>query len=319
MKLSFLLLAFAVLIAGCGSNLPTPSQTKASVAPVPVTVATPSKSLSQLPLYVAIQQGFFRELGLEVTLKEMAPPAQVAAVSAGDVDYTTAIGSSLQAAARGLPIKTVLALADKPQHILIASKNVSSVKDLAGKVVGISARGSTTERELQVVLGKNGLTEQSVEIIALGDSANTVAALLSGRIQATVLPVPDNFVAEKEAGGHELVNIAQVMDAPLSGLSSSVTRLEGKPDQVIALIKGALRGTAFIKSHRPETVQMIASFTDIDQATADRAYDLVRDSYADSGIVGDEAIRNTIVDPQAAASLNPSQAVDWTFARKAAA
>lgn len=247
----------------------------------------------------------------------MAPPAQVAAVSAGEVDYTTAIGSSVQAAARGLPVKTVMALAAKPQHVLIASKNVSSVKDLAGKVVGISAHGSTTERELQVVLSQNGLTEQAVQIIALGDSANTVAALQAGRIDATVLPVPDNFVAETEAGGHELVNIAQIMDAPLSGISTSEKRLHDTPDQVVALIKGALRGTAFIKSHRAETVQLIAQFTAIDQATAGKAYDLVRDSYADSGIVSDEAVRNTIVDQQAAAALKPSQAVDWSFARKA--
>ncbi|HVA25705.1 MAG TPA: ABC transporter substrate-binding protein [Chloroflexota bacterium] len=316
MKSLILALGFAAgAVSACGGALPAPS--KPSVPAQTVTVATPSKSLSQLPLYVAIQRGFFKELGLNVQFKEMTPPAQVAAVAAGEVDYTTAIGSSIQAAARGLPIKTVLTLAGKPQHVLVATKDISSVQQLAGKTVGISARGSTTERELQVVLQQNGLTEQSVQIVALGDSANTVAAMKAGRIDATVLPVPDNFVAEREAGGHTLVNIAQVMDAPLSGLSTSNKRLQDNPDQVVALIKGALKGTAYIKANKTETAALIAKFTAIDATTAAQAYDLVRDTYADTGIVTDAAIRNTIIDQQAAAALNLSQVVDWSFAKRA--
>jgi len=139
----------------------------------------------------------------------------------------------------------------------------------------------------------------------------------AGRIDATVLPVPDNFVAEKEAGGHTLVNIAEVMDAPLSGLSTSDKRLHDQPDQIVALIKGALKGTAYIKANKTEAVALIAQFTAIDAATASQAYDLVRDTYADTGIVSDDAIRNTIVDQQAAAALSPSQVVDWTFAKRA--
>ncbi|MFI5266813.1 MAG: hypothetical protein ACHQ7M_05480, partial [Chloroflexota bacterium] len=89
------------------------------------------------------------------------------------------------------------------------------------------------------------------------------------------------------------------------------------PDQVVALIKGALRGTAYIKANKPETAAIIAQFTAIDAATAAQAYDLVRDTYTDTGIVTDDAIRNTIVDQQAAAALNPSQVVDWSFAKRA--
>ncbi len=298
------------LLTACGSTAAPPP-------PRSVTIATPSRSLSQFSLFVAIQRGYFRELGLDVQLKEMAPPAQVAAVAAGEVDYTTAIGSSVQANARGLPIKTVLVLADKPQHVLMARKDIIDVKQLAGKVVGISARGSTTERELQVVLAQNGLSEQAVQILALGDSPNTVAAMAAGRIDATVLPVPDNFIAEKEAGAHALVDIAKVMSAPLSGLSASDKKVKEQPDQVVALIKATLKGTAFTKSSKAEAVQLIVQFTGVDQATAGQAYDLVRDTYTDTGMVSDDSIRNTIVEPSAAAALNVAQAVDWSFAKQA--
>ena len=304
-------LLLVLVLAGCGGAAAPPAQLQS------VTVATPSKSLSQLSLFVAIQRGFFKEQGLDVQLKEMAPPAQVAAVAAGEVDFTTAIGSSIQANARGLPIKTVLVLADKPQHVLMARKEISDPKQLAGKIVGISARGSTTERELQVVLAQNGLKEQDVQILALGDSANTVAAMAAGRIDATVLPVPDNFIAEKEAGAHTLVDIAKVMSAPLSGLTASEKRLKERPDQTVALIKAILKGTAFTKSNKVEATQLIAQFTGVDAATAAQAYELVRDTYADSGIVSDEAIRNTQTDPSAAAALNVAQAVDWSFAKQA--
>ncbi|HLG71594.1 MAG TPA: ABC transporter substrate-binding protein [Chloroflexota bacterium] len=309
-------MAVAVLLAACGSATP---QTAPTPKPLQaVTVATPSKSLSQFPLYVALQKGFFKEQGLDVTLKEMAPPAQVAAVGAGEVDYTTAIGSSVQASARGLPVKTVMVLADKPQHVLIAKQDITDVKQLAGKTVGISARGSTTERELQVILEKNGLTEQSVQVLTVGDSMNTVAAMAANRIVATVLPVPDNFMAEKEGGGHTLVNVAQVMDAPLSGLSASEKKLKDNPAQVVSMIKGALKGTAYIKDNPDDAINLIAEFTNVDHQTAEQAYALVRDTWSDTGIVSDDAIRNVIVDPQAAAALDPGKAVDWSFAKQAA-
>src|SRR5690349_17388389 len=90
----------AVAVAGCGgaaapSSAPAGSAAARSGQPSAtplrtVTVATPSKSLSQFPLYVAVQRGFMKEVGLDVQMKEMAPPAQVAAVAAGEVDYTTA-------------------------------------------------------------------------------------------------------------------------------------------------------------------------------------------------------------------------------------
>jgi ABC-type nitrate/sulfonate/bicarbonate transport system substrate-binding protein len=141
--------------------------------------------------------------------------------------------------------------------------------------------------------------------------------MASNRIQATVLPVPDNFVAEKEAGAHTLVNIAEVMDAPLSGLSTNEKRLKDKPDEVLALVKGALKGTAFVKGNKSEAVSLIAQFTGIDAATAAQSYDVVRDSWSDTGITTDEVMKNVITDPQAAAALNVSQAVDWSFARRA--
>jgi ABC-type nitrate/sulfonate/bicarbonate transport system substrate-binding protein len=141
--------------------------------------------------------------------------------------------------------------------------------------------------------------------------------MAAGRIDATVLPVPDNFIAEKEAGAHALVDIAKVMSAPLSGLSASDKKVKEQPDQVVALIKATLKGTAFTKGSKAEAVQLIAQFTGVDQATAGQAYDLVRDTYTDTGMVSDDSIRNTIVEPSAAAALNVAQAVDWSFAKQA--
>jgi NitT/TauT family transport system substrate-binding protein len=139
-----------------------------AAAPPSLTIATPSRSLSQFPLYVAIQRGFFKEQRLEVQLMEMTPPAQIAAVGSGELDYTTAIGSAAQANARGLSVRVFLVTTDKPQHVLVATPDIQSVQELAGRTVGITARGSTTDHELQVVLALNGLAAGSVQTIPLG-------------------------------------------------------------------------------------------------------------------------------------------------------
>jgi ABC-type nitrate/sulfonate/bicarbonate transport system substrate-binding protein len=145
-----------------------------------------------------------------------------------------------------------------------------------------------------------------------------VTALSGRRISASVLPVPDNFVAEKQAGTHTLVNIGQVMDAPLSGLAASEKTLKERPEQALALVRGALKGSALAKRNKAEAVALLAQFTGIDADTAAQAYDLVKDTWSDTGTASDDGIRN-LVDPELTASLNVQQAVDWSLVRLAQA
>jgi NMT1/THI5 like len=64
------------------------------------------------------------------------------ALIAGDLGYTTALGSTMRCGIRGLPLRVVMTIADEPLFALIARPGINSVDELRGKLLGISSFGA---------------------------------------------------------------------------------------------------------------------------------------------------------------------------------
>ena len=73
-----------------------------------------------------------------------------------------------------------------PKH----TSEISSVKDLAGKKVGVSAPGSSTDFFLKYLLAKNGVDPNTVGVIGVGLDATAVAAMEQGTVDAAVMLDP---------------------------------------------------------------------------------------------------------------------------------
>src|SRR5687768_9592784 len=82
-----------------------------------VMIGTPSHGLFEFPVVVAMRKGFFSDEGLDVRKIQMQPAIGVKALISGDIDYLLAWGSTLRAAATGVPVKVVLGLAGRPLHV----------------------------------------------------------------------------------------------------------------------------------------------------------------------------------------------------------
>jgi sulfonate transport system substrate-binding protein len=70
------------------------------------------------------------------------------------------------------------------------NKDIKSVKDLAGKAVGVSAPGSSTDFFLKYLLAKNGMDPTSASVVGIGLAATAVAAMEHGKVQAAVMLDP---------------------------------------------------------------------------------------------------------------------------------
>jgi NitT/TauT family transport system substrate-binding protein len=79
-----------------------------------------------------------------------------------------------------------LVLGVSPRH----ANEISSVKDLAGKKVGVSAPGSSTDFFLKYLLAKNGVDPDGVAVIGIGLDATAVAAMERGTVDAAVMLDP---------------------------------------------------------------------------------------------------------------------------------
>jgi ABC-type nitrate/sulfonate/bicarbonate transport system substrate-binding protein len=206
-----------------------------------VMIATPSQGLYELPVVVAMRNGYFRTEGLEVQKIQIQPEIAVKALLAGEVDYVSDWGASVQAAMTGAPIKVVAAMVSRPIHVLISRPEIRVGRDLKGKTVGVDSFGSRIDYLSRVAARYLGLDpDRDVKIIDTGGSLLRVAALKDGSIDATAVDVALAVKAERE-GLKRLLHLGDIIDLPASGIAVKSAKLATHGEQIKKVIQATLR------------------------------------------------------------------------------
>src|SRR2546422_1395772 len=147
-----------------------------------VRVAMPAKSMTFLNFYVGDKFGVYKAEGLDVSLEVIKTDVGVAGMVAGEIDYTTAIGSAMRAAATGVPIKATMFSMDRVLIYMFAKPSIKSIEELnGGKTVSTTGLLATPTSAAKVMARAHGLNpEKDLVFVATGDVANSLAALQSG-------------------------------------------------------------------------------------------------------------------------------------------
>jgi NitT/TauT family transport system substrate-binding protein len=155
---------------------------------------------SSAPVFIAQDNGYFKEAGLDVELKffDAAQPIAVA-VTSGDVDFgITAFTAGLYNLAGKGTLKVIGGMSrEKAGYPLIGyfASNVAwnaglkTPKDLAGKRVAVTQVGSSFHYSLGLLADKYGFRLSDVRVLPLQSLSNAVAALKGETIDAALLPV----------------------------------------------------------------------------------------------------------------------------------
>ncbi len=98
---------------------------------VHIGISTPG--LYEIPTEIAQRKGFYKEEGLDVRKVVIRTNLQVAALMAGELDYSTVSGNIARASIQGLPVKGVMGWFDRPLHILIARPGFKRLTDFKGR------------------------------------------------------------------------------------------------------------------------------------------------------------------------------------------
>ena len=159
----------------------------------------PSLSLSFIAPQVAYARGFFREEGIDAEIIRIATNIGIVAVTTKEIGYTTAVGAGLRSAVKGLPLKVVIYFNGRPLHVLVAKPELKSLVDLRRKVIGFAGYGDSTEFMLRAMLRQAGLElEKDVQAFQVSGSGQRLQALLTGKLDAAIVPPPFNFEAESK-------------------------------------------------------------------------------------------------------------------------
>ena len=284
-----------------------------------VNVATPSHGLIELPVVVAMRNGYFRSERLEIQKIQIEPEIAVKALLAGEVNFSLAWEASVRAAATGLPIKMVAALVTKPPYALMSRPEIRSGRALRGKTLGIDAFGSTTDYLSRVAVRYLGVEAGKIEFAEIGNTALRLAALKSGEIEAAIFDLTGAVKAEQQ-GMKRLVPIGEIIEYPMLGIAVTTTHLATKQEQTTKFIRALLRAARFIKQNRAETIPILQRYLKVTAREAAQTYDSAARYFTDDGLILDRllalSVRRARDEDQPTKDSELRQVADWSIVRE---
>jgi NitT/TauT family transport system substrate-binding protein len=285
-------------------------------------VHIPTKSLTSMPLFFGKDKGFFARENVDVDLVLMSPPTAIAALVAGELDFSTTVGAGISATMRGLPIRRILYIQQFVTFALMAAPDVKSVRDLVGKSVGATALTDATAIAAREIIKGNGLDPSAVNFFYTQSTESSRTALLSKKITAAMLPPP--FAEETQVKGFN--RLAEAKDyAPLSGIGllASSDTLKKDPAKAVSVIRAVLRTMAYMrdaKNHN-ELVDYILKIHKIDSNVAADALATVMEVYSKDGTKPRQAVQKEIDIYREALKvtkpLTPEELEDMSYQKRA--
>jgi ABC-type nitrate/sulfonate/bicarbonate transport system substrate-binding protein len=240
-----------------------------------VRVAMPSRTMGFMNFYVGEKFGIYSAEGLDVSFSVMKADLTVAAAVTGEIDYITAVGTAIHAAATGVPVKATMFTMDKVIFFLVAKPEIKTIHDLkGGKPVAVAALVGADAVAVQAMARAQGLNpEKDFTFVATGSGANVLAALQGGSVVAGVLPLPFNFRAEA-MGFRNLGNTVEYVKAPSNGIGTSNAKLRSNPEQVRRMIRATLKTLDFTTApaNQDQVIAYMMEDFKIDRKTAELSH-----------------------------------------------
>jgi NitT/TauT family transport system substrate-binding protein len=271
------LVSVAVLAAGsltaCGSSDDTASTSDGGLTKVTVLRATGATFEG---LYLAQSQGYFKEAGLDVTIKVGAPDTSqnVPSVLNGEAEFAmTDSAGFLKAAAQEIPVRMVVQLqASEPDAavsdgtLVPANSSIKSAKDLDGKTVGLPALGGNIQMITQYAVEKAGGDPKSLNLVALPVTSLQDSAA-NGQVDA-ITTFAGYYDGAKAAGFAPIGNGSNDFPGlPQALIFSSVEWLAGHGDIAEKFAAAVAKGLEYANDN-PDAIRAVDSqYTKMDAQT----------------------------------------------------
>ena len=244
---------------------------------------------------LAQKRGFLKEEGIEAEIIRISAAAGRAALTGGEVDYSTGIGgTAIGGALSGIPIKVVACYVPAPVLALVARPEFKTVQALKGKTVAILIAGGVAHFAARAIVKQFGLdAEKDLRYLAVGPPDARFAALSQGLVEAAVLGPPLDFEAKKQ--GHNILARAdEVLIFPETGLVTSVRKIQGKADEIKRVIRAGIKANRYIRANRDGTAQFLMEWLKLNREAAGATYDSVVKVYNEDPSTCEKGLRLVI-------------------------
>ena len=246
-----------------------------------VTLNEVAHSIFYAPQYVAIEEGYFKDEGLDLTLVTgFGADKTMTAVISGEADIGfMGAEASVYAYQEGATDAVVnfAQLTQRAGNFLVAREEMPDFKweDLKGRKVLGGRKGGMPEMVFEYILRKNGLDPQKDLTIDQSIDFGYTAAAFTGDTSAdfTVEFEPSATALEKEGAGYVVASLG--VDSgyvPYTSYSAKTSYMEKNPEIIQKFTNALQKGMEYVQSHTPEEIaEVIApqfAETDLDTVTA---------------------------------------------------
>ena len=211
-----------------------------------------------IPTYVALDEGFYKQEGLDASLMELQAPAQVTAVLSGNLDCAPIPSGGAQAALSGAKIEYVVGESLKSQWTLTTTTDINKPEELKGKTIGLGRPGGADYDEVQAVLHRFYHMDagKDYKVISFQGEPERIAALSNKDIQGAGLSIPHAVVAQ-EAGLKILLKTGDYIPRAGGTVWCSKSLVEQHPDTVKKLIRAIAKAVMYYRANKEGSIKVM--------------------------------------------------------------
>jgi len=310
-------LAVILLVALSASrSLSPPAQ-----AAEKVRIGIPVVAMSQLPILIAQQNKLFQAEGFDAEVIQIRTALALPALMSGELDFTTSAETTIRAAISGMPLKAIGFIGVRSSLVLVSNPRINSVAALKGGKIAVSSLRTTTDFVARDILRHYGLNpDKDIVTFPLGSEANKIAAVKSGAVDAAIVTLPSDSIAE-EQGLKKLVFAGDFIEGLQSGLATSVKKINENPAMVQRMARVFVRSLEFTRSRRGDAVDFIIKQWQLSRKVAENSYDLMIKTFSPDGEAPERLVRILVDEVRRTQKIEREIAlpdvVDFSFVREA--
>jgi ABC-type nitrate/sulfonate/bicarbonate transport system substrate-binding protein len=231
--------------------------------------AYPAIAPGSTPSWVTAEKGLWRKYGFDV---------EPILVSGGARAVPALIGQSVQfllgsdtgvttAQLQGIPVVRLGVTMNNLGSSVITQPSIQSVKDLKGKLLGISRGRDASYVRLAKLLRDHGLNpNEDVKFLSIGGGeGGRLSAVKAGVIHATMLFPPFDLIAKNEG-----LKVLEKFDVPTpgGGINTTVALLKQNRSLVINFLKGYMEGIHYMIGNKTDSVRIMQKYFQNSDLTA---------------------------------------------------
>jgi NitT/TauT family transport system substrate-binding protein len=250
--------ALSVFLSGCGTPDGDEATARATASgtsgasPVNQSFTTPFGFIpSFVETYVAAQEGFWKNQGLDVTIHGgQGTAAGLQTVISGSSQYGRGGATNIvDIVNQDVPIKFFLQAYREPGFSVasLPESPVDRPHDLAGKSVGIVSAGGETQALLTIMLELAGIPKSSVDTPVVGVGPGAYQLAKSGKVDAWVALDQDLYGLARKGIKIHSFNLGKYLPIPTETYASSLKNIEKHRDAAVKFSAGLLKAYAFCK------------------------------------------------------------------------